>query len=39
MTIYERMKRDLGREPTHSELVAEVKRVIAEATASVRRRS
>lgn len=30
MTIYLGLKRKLGREPTHAELQAEVKRIIAE---------
>jgi len=30
-TIYEVLKEKLGREPTHKELVAEVKRILTEA--------
>jgi hypothetical protein len=30
-TIYEALKRRLGREPTHDELVADVKRILTEA--------
>lgn len=37
MTIYLQLKRKLGREPTHAELIAETKRIIAEATATVKR--
>jgi hypothetical protein len=31
MTIYLALKRKLGREPTHAELKADVKRIISEA--------
>ena len=30
-TIYEALKAKLGREPTHSELVADVKRILSDA--------
>ena len=30
MTIYETLKQKLGREPSHNELVGDVKRILAE---------
>jgi hypothetical protein len=32
VTIYEKLKETLGREPTHKELCTEVRRIILEAT-------